>query len=328
MLMSFVFCACSHKTGVESQIEIGTVPVVGISLKVVESSESVLAPNHMLVGGGHLVLIQRGTPEIFAVYDLPLTGLATFSGRKGRGPGEYGSIDIKSAYGTEHGFALMEQGGLEDEIVIGKDNKSEQIAQSQLFVTGSVLNGVIRLNGDCINQNVDQLDQAYEFVRYSTDGNDAFFSPYPTWCMDDESVPGMKYAKLMIPKPDEKKFAAFYSGYGRFRIFSSEGELEHDVCFKSDIDTKKNGMPYFAHLVKPCASEKYIVSLFSDLILGEEQTSPEFHIWDWDGNLLYRLVPDRNVDLFTVDFSDGMLYVVDREEENSIFTFDISGFLK
>jgi hypothetical protein len=53
----------------------------------------------------------------------------------------------------------------------------------------------------------------------------------------------------------------------------------------------------------------------------------EIHIMDWNGNPVCKLILDRQIMNFTVDFDSGFMYAVSFEEER-IYRYDIRDMLK
>jgi hypothetical protein len=71
-----------------------------------------------------------------------------------------------------------------------------------------------------------------------------------------------------------------------------------------------------------CCSDNLICAAYysSDVLGGNVM---EIHIMDWNGNPVCKLILDRKIKDFTVDFDSGFMYAVSLEEER-IYRYDIS----
>jgi hypothetical protein len=75
----------------------------------------------------------------------------------------------------------------------------------------------------------------------------------------------------------------------------------------------------------PCCSDNLICAAYygGDVLGGNVM---EIHIMDWNGNPVCKLILDRQIIDFTVDFDSGFMYAVSLEEER-IYRYDIRDML-
>jgi hypothetical protein len=77
---------------------------------------------------------------------------------------------------------------------------------------------------------------------------------------------------------------------------------------------------YFSY---PYCSNNFIFALYRN----NKNNNVELHIIDWNGNPFCKLVLDRDIRVFSIDFGNGFMYGVSDMDEK-IYRYDISRIFK
>ena len=124
----------------------------------------------------------------------------------------------------------------------------------------------------------------------------------------------------MVSNPVKGKFAAFYSRYKFFRIFSYEGILEKEVLVNippyqiNDVKNLEESLYFYYHIV---STEQYIYAYCA--------SNKEIQVWDWDGNPVFLYSLDKDYFKFTVSEKHKKIYLTSIEDMDidKIFVFDL-----
>ena len=306
-------------------------------------SLSSLSPMRMFVAKNHLVVANNvKTGHVFNIYPLPLGDSAFSAICMGRGPGELVRPDFKSMVEVKDGFMVADADNLVKYFKI-ESNKVRQSGSERLFEPGP-LNGIIRLGSAYVNFNFDDRSlNPYEFVVLKPDGTRGYISEIPNW---DKNVRGTSvdaintYPNMHVSRPKGDRLAEFYSFFRRVRILDTEGNVlsETSINYPTSSDRvpfdKDKGF-YCTYGLTPCASDTRIVAMAENnyRLVNPDSIAPlqkfsEFQIWDWEGHLLKRLITNTIINQFTVDFKTGILYGINRSEDNNIYSVEIKDYLK
>lgn len=292
-------------------------------------AEPILLPRHMGISGDYLYVYKEREEKTFVLFKLSDLSYIMETGQKGPGPNDFNLLDTRSFVPTADGFKVIEAGSgyLKDVVITPKGlvvRKSQQV-----FPKGMPSNGYYPLGDDaCLS--LGRMDGQHEFSLVNTTSGDIIpVSLYPDWdgIMDsDEFFPFMVFLKRCAVHPDQKKFAAFYSRFKRFRIFDSGVNLLHDVevrtspCHTSFYDDVEEWPVYY--ISEPYATQNLIFSLCSYNVT-EKRGNSELHIWDWEGNPVGCYSLGRSISLMTIDEQRGRVIAMDVEQDSFFYVYDL-----
>ena len=282
-------------------------------------SEELLMPTRLVASDGKLIIYQRKGEDVFIMLDISCGGNFEVIGKRGRGPNEFMSVDVQSLKPIDGGFMCMDAGGRVCKIKIADD---VDVVKEQMSTFGHPQNGLI-LQDDFVAANL--VSDEAEFVRYSRNVSEPrYFAEYPDWTDDDGQPLPFVYMKNMAAHPTRNLFAAFYAYFRKFRIFDADGCLKYDVDVRIPDEfpayTSDASAATLAYASYPCATAKHVYALCRNSdIASMKESIPEIHVFDWNGNLQKRIIPDRHMDLFAVDEECGIVYGLDIEKANAVY---------
>ena len=296
-----------------------------------------LLPARMIVTNNHLVIGQNKTELSFCIHELPLGGRSFEAVPRGRGPLELIEPDFKSLMPEKEGFIIADADYLLKYYTISGEDVL--LKDKWRFFDSNILNGVIKVGETILNVNIDERDsQPFEFVAMKPDGTKYYLGRIPEWdeeVSNDDAGSFMTYANMHIARPSGGRFAEFYSFWRKVRILDERGNILSETSI--NYPTSSSRVPpsqgiYCTYGVTPCASDSFIVALAENSFRGKSVPSQqpdfsEFQVWDWDGHLLHRVILKKKMSVFTVDFDSGRLYAMDQENEDAVYSADMSKFL-
>lgn len=295
----------------------------------------------IVITGQYLVLIDQACDNIFNLFKLPECDYLGGFGKTGRGPNEFGTIDSKSAYRTQKGINLF--GVYTGLIEIGlkefqKGKKIELNNPIKYSFNLQYLNDPICISDTLIcgipypKSITTTIDK--EYIRYNSRSNVSdFFGEYPKlYPLKYSSLYWMIFLRKTCVRPDNKKFASFYSNVKLIRIYNSDFILEKEILMETQPDLldgvgiRSNPVRYY-NIAK--ATDKFIYAICeSELLHNLYNNLPTLEIWDWDGNPIAKIKLDRPVAAFDITEDDSRVYFIDNETQDKIFTCNLKDFLK
>lgn len=286
----------------------------------------ILMPLRIFVADGMLVVCQDKSEHLFTVFRLPLDGYGTAAGYAGRGPDEFVHIDVRSITPCSGGFRAADAAGVIKRIRIDSVGLSVKVVEKvPVPVNKEIPNGLVELADYCLNYNLN--DEIYEYVRYDKETWERVpVCEYPKWENDDEGLNIFRYMKNIAVHPSGSRFAACYAYYPKIRILDQTGKIEKEIsidCGDSGRDIA-DGNPKLAYHSFPSACEDYFAEIFSGENIGEDRKrETELHVWSWSGILLHRILFDRTFSLFCIDDATGILYAMNEETPDVIYSADL-----
>jgi hypothetical protein len=267
-------------------------------------------------------VLQTKKDTLFDVFDLHDYRYLYSTGTKGSGPDDFVFPMEQTIQVTDNGFTIFD-GYTMKTMELQSKGSLHTILNEKIFDVFPV-NGFAKLN--------DSLCIAFADCSIGTTGDFEYqikntfskkiikVSEYPNLTINkyDQDQRCQIYSKYVIVSPTKEKFAAFYSYFKFFRIYSIEGNLEKEIHVNiapystNDLDdwTKRN-----IYYRRPVPTEKYIYAPCS---------SNEIQIWDWNGNPVMQYFLDRNFHSFAVSEKLQKLYTISYESEDKIFVYDLS----
>lgn len=355
LCLFFIVSGCQEKRGSHEdidakqlmvQVDPGQVSVVNISSSELKLSPGILKVDRMHVVDSLLVFYHLRPDSIVSIFGKNSGTLIASFGQRGGAPNEFNQTfpnTFEKVYANKPGFAVgnkmvnIQYYHIED-LIKGSDlpykvvypppvlNGYRSIAYfSDTLVVGAPYGSDIHLFNFNVNENkaIKYADYPVSFPNIDADQRRELFGCY------------------LSVKPDNKKFVTTYSNQGKLEI--------RDLISNQTIQTTYIGFPSLQENCKfdpntgqistsgnmifswaVTSTDRYIYAQ----IYNEEYNTvypengdgrayiPKIHVFDWDGNLVTILQPDRYYWCFSVDENDEFLYSGDPDHEN-IFKYSL-----
>jgi hypothetical protein len=214
-------------------------------------------------------------------------------------------------------------------------NGSYLISTSQISIPGELfpLNDAIRLNDSIICGIPYGGLSGKSYIKYNYLKNKiTCFGDYPKlYPTFNSPLFWLIYGRRSVVKPDNSKFASFCRFVKMFRIYSADQTLIKEVIIEKQDnlikgkDIQDNPKYYYTSLK---STDKYIYALCYNQIGSKlNQSIPRVEVWDWNGNPVVCLIPDRPIFEFDVSIDNKSIYFINWHAKNYVFKSDISKFL-
>lgn len=142
-----------------------------------------------------------------------------------------------------------------------------------------------------------------------------------------------QYMSYDCLKPDQTKIAMAMWRIGQLNILDLQSKeligyrMQESMSFKDLEDSDFSYRNYYQSL---CVNDSYILALYADkLISSWKEESPllanVIHVFDWNGNPLYKLNLDKNITSMVLDEKNCILYA--QGAYDKLYSYDMS-FLK
>lgn len=333
IVFPFVFCSCSHDKRTEHIVtdfeDKGTLVATEHDIPV-----PILLPRYIGISGDYLYVYKERENKTFVLFNLSDLSYIMETGNKGQGPNDFNLADTRSFTSSCDGFKVIEAGSghLKDVVIT---SNGLVVRQSQrIFPKGMPSNGYYPLK-DSIFLTLGAMDGQHEYslINAATGEMEPVCS-YPNWdgIMESQDYfPFIVFLKRCVVHPSQKKFAAFYSKFKRFRIFDSDMNLLHDInvqtdpCFTSFYDDANKWPVYYVS--EPFSTHNLIFSLcsYNDT---EKEGNSELHVWDWDGNPIGCYSLGRSISLMTIDVVRGRIIAMNVGKEDAFYVYDLPKKIK
>lgn len=329
ILFTALFVSCRAVTYEEIEAEyIPVTDTVTMSRTCIDCE--IFMPLRVFVTDGLLVVCQEKSEHLFVFFRLPLDGKGVPAGFKGRGPDEFVHIDARSITPCPGGFKAADSDGTIKRVRTDPKSMSVTVTEKmKVPINKEIPNGLIELEDYCLNYNLG--DEDYEYVRYDKNTWERHpVSLYPEWEKDDREMKVFRYMKNIAVHPSGRMFAACYAYYPKIRLMDQSGTVEKEITldcdWHGDHGSEDRKVAYSSF---PFASEHYFADIFyGEAMDGNSRAETELHVWDWSGAFLCRLVFDNAFSLFCIDDTTGMLYAVDGNIPDVIYSADLSPYLQ
>ena len=327
------FCMLLSCRGTKDQGTLDYMAVTdSVSLQTVAIDKELLMPERLFVSGNNLVVYQPKEEEgLFTVFHLPFDGKGYRTGHTGRGPDEFLRIDIRSIVPDGDGFWVADNGDMTVKSV-KLDAGQVRVTDRKKIDSSSGFNGMFEMEDCYINMNV--FSDEYEYMVYDKQtGQSRGIIPYPDWYKGTEEwAPVSYYMNFGIPRPSGDLFAIFYAYFRKIQIADTEGRILKEVTLDFDGDISGCGpassRKYIAFSLFPVATDDYVAVQYADRIPGRKRGDiTEVQVWNWDGELLHRLIFDKGFGTFTIDPQTGILFATPFDDPQHLYTADLSGIL-
>lgn len=323
-VLTFLLCSCQSNTF--KQIEISEFPLrQEIKPSVVLTEPVILSPDAMFVMNDQIWIFQRKKDIIFDVFDIHTCKYLFSTGIKGGGPDDFVHPIGQTIQAENDFFTILDHNNLKT--VVWQPDYGLRTVKIQKTFDQSPINGFIKLNdslycafADCATHTKGDFEYQLKNIY---DNSLIKFSAYPEYLAEKKFEQDLRcqiYFKHLTANPVKRKFAAFYSRYKVFRLFSYEGALEKEIFVNippyqiRDVENSEERFYYYYNLV---STERYIYAYCV--------SNKEIQVWDWDGNPIIRYSLDKDYSRFTVSEKHKKMYLVsiDESDLDKFFVFDM-----
>lgn len=292
-----------------------------VTLRQVSMGETQVNPRCLLIGAGRVLVRTSTTQAIYAVYKYPaMTFVCNF------GDQATYQVPLKQSHDD---FFLMRGDSLFTYRFVAGDTLS-QIAAS--YFHKGIFNrmlGLTKLNDKMYAYaNSPSYAGLNEFFLVNVDKHEACpVGEYPESPVRFKSIQDFKsaYATEINAKPDGKRLLISYVRTRRFRIYSNEGDLLHDVLldyppFHRIVDT--NAKRWLSQVSHSFTTDQSIYLLCAD----EEtlNTHSSLLVMDWEGRPIARYRLDQPVNEFFIDEDTGLFCGINSNDSDHFYLFNLN----
>lgn len=330
VIVFFFLTSCNNI--IQKDIDISDIPVLHAKFNIhYIDSTKVLNPGGMYCYKNFIVMIEDRNNPVFSFWNADNLQYVFSSGFIGNGPNEF--INPRSDYFsvTDSSFFILDS-NIEWEVQTIENDI--QIINKEPIIIPDAINQMVRLNNKkyVMAGNTNGKNNA-EHILYDADiGEYNYFGEYPSKNMSDERKFIFDF-KFTAGRSDKPCIWDFYENHNLIRQYSIEGQLLQEIRLRNapkrrNSDSKSDDLenrPYWRVLQ---TTDTHIYTLFytgeTDDVIYSEGAVPELQEWDWQGNLIRRILFDKKYNRIAVS-ENGKLYAIDtiNEFNNQIYSYEL-----
>ena len=308
-LISIFLCSCTFQknqpvffpTSVNLQFDSIVIP------------PKLLSVTRLFIAHDMLIAFEQRKDTLFSFWKLPECRYLFSAGIKGQGPDDFLTLD-KVFVETVNGFKTFELSSNKvKEIKIDTIGGFKLLVEQRLNIDQMPLNRFTFLSDSsyCFLSDNDN----YEYTLLDKEHHLRSFSPYPKvlYKEKDESNSYL-YNKLLVSRPDGERFATFYAYVKMLRIYNKSGEMLKEVVMKEPVKTAGNEERTVYSATNQCI---YVLN-------NESELQKCLEVWSWDGTPITRYLLDKKINAFVISEKYNMIYAIDRDVDNVIYTYKIN----
>jgi hypothetical protein len=352
-IVTLVIQGCQRKNNLGSEINEFQEFERKINLtgQVIHIDVDILKPQRMITVDSFLIIGEGRPDSIFTIFKTPnLEHLISF-GNAGRGPDEFNGTWLTTSftpvYSSDSRFAVANQSTnvnyykisdlLNRNITpyyVSKPPPGIQTFQAMACISDSVIVGMPYggMGGKTFLFKHDNTNNSLEhFKDYPID--------FPNLSNDDRSN---LFSCFLTVKKDNTKFALVYNNIGKIEIYNLTSNYPITIVYTNfpdifenldGLETNSLRVPRNSHVFswQIKSSDSYIyVQVFgceyekiSDGRGLRRSEIFDIHVFDWDGNSVALLKPDRFYEAYAIDPEDKYLYTIHPDSANSIMRYKL-----
>ncbi|MDR0892604.1 MAG: TolB-like 6-bladed beta-propeller domain-containing protein [Mediterranea sp.] len=281
-------------------------PLMADSVSI-PSAHALLAVNRLFLTNGMLVAYEGLKDTLFSFWELPTVKHLYNAGLKGNGPNDFRQLERNFPQAPD-GFYTFDMMTNTIKKMSCDANGDFRVSSTKRLDTPQMpLNRFLFLADStyCFLSN----DEKYEYTMMDKHGS-RNFSEYPTTLSEtkDEDIQFL-YNKLLVARPDGKRFAAFYAYTKLLRIYNADGKLLHELVMqpKPRLSAEGDRVAYYSKY--PWATNDFIYALTSD------DGKQYLEVFSWDADFVARYQLNCPIDVFCVSEKQGVVYALDNDKE-------------
>lgn len=352
-VISLVLTGCRGNANIDSdtiQLD-GFKRITNLTGQEIHIDIDILKPKRMIVVDSFLIICEGRKDSIFTIFKTPNLEHLTSFGNSGRGPDEFIGTWLTTsfipAFSNNSQFAVANHNtnvnyySIPDLLnfnitprYVSKPPPAIQSFQALACFSDSIIIGAPfgGLGGSTFLFKYDnRTNNLSLFKEYPID--------FPNLSNDDRSN---LFSCFLTVKRDNTKFALVYSNFGKIEIYTPPSNKPITIEYKNFPDIFENMVGFninsarlsrnthvFSWQIK--STNKYIyVQVFGceyDKIstgAGLRRSEIfEIHVFDWAGNPVALLKPDRFYDAYAIDSEDNYLFTVNPDSANVIMRYTL-----
>ncbi|MFO8066048.1 MAG: BF3164 family lipoprotein [Bacteroidales bacterium] len=347
IVLSIIIIACSTNNTDES-IEISKEdfpPIEQLEFEEVVIPPVLLDVSNLCIVDSFLVIAQKRKDTIFYIFNLPDCRLLKSFGRVGKGPNEFGLhftnstlnpvFDQTPHFGTGNRMNNIQyydiykilNNSIEPDTIVKLPPEFNGF-QTIIYIKDSVIIGApYRGAMHLFKYKVSERS----YIKYKE-----FAIDYPN--LDDETRRTI-FMSYMSLRPDNKFFVIAYGSCGQIDIYNLASDniikisysdfpsLYENINIDKDVEDfrfNKNQKIFCWEIVATNNHiyAKVLNTTYTNLVDGmsfSRDFIPEIHVFDWEGNLVRIIKPDKYYYKFYVAPNDEYLYAIDSNIEDIIY---------
>ncbi|MTI88517.1 MAG: hypothetical protein FH748_11165 [Balneolaceae bacterium] len=302
---------------------------------VVKNDMPLFAPAKIgILDEKHLIIYDKQGDKLFKLYNLPDIEYEFEWGVIGRGPGELRNGEVGSNSiiidSSRVEFYNLDTGELKYFEITDKGFSYTSTRRLEYDYQLRPLYRLIKFTdnlyiGDVGWVNVgEELEPKHKYIALEPDNsNDLFrFGKYPDTELKNYDRYN-RYKTVLAKKPSGEKFVAFNEHIDEGKIYDLNGNLLINMQMTKNIDdenkfridiqsTNKN---IYAHYLNAAES-----TIFDEGL----DYNPTIEVWNWEGDLVDKVVLDKPIHYFTVSEKYNKLYGISLLVSDQIYEYDLS----
>lgn len=331
-ILGSLFCLISCTNVTQKEVDIQQVHVTQAKFDVhLIDSTKILNPKGIYCYKDYVVIIEGKNNPAFSFWKTDDLQYCFSSGFIGGGPNEF--IRPRSDYfaTSDSSFFILDS-NIECEVQILKENI--KIINKEYITIPDAINQMIRLTDKkyIMSGNTDGKNNAEHILYNANAGEYTYFGKFPSKNIPNERKFIFDF-KYTAGRDDKPYIWDFYEKHNLIRQYDLEGKLLQEVHL-SNIEERHNSdsksrdlknRPYWRIIQ---TTSKHIYTLFyrgeTDKLIYSEGAIPELQEWDWQGNLIRRILFDKKYNQITIS-ETGILYAINtiNDFNNQIYSYKL-----
>lgn len=317
-LLFFSSCSDVHK----KSIDILEIPLEYAKFNIHNiDSTKILNPKGLYCYKDYVIMIEPKNNPVFSFWNSKNLQYCFSDGFIGNGPNEF--INPRSNYfaATDSSFFILDS-NIEWEVQTIKN--SIQIINKEPIIIPDAINQLIRLTDKkyLMAGNTDGKNNAEHILYDANIGEYTYFGKYPSKNIPNERKFIFDF-KYTAGRDDKPYIWDFYENHNLIRQYDLEGKLLQEIQLKNiekrhNSDSKSSDQQNRPFWMIIQTTSKHIYALFytGETIknIYSEGAIPELQEWDWQGNLIRRILFNKKYDHIAVSENE-ILYAINTIDE-------------
>lgn len=353
--MNLLFVCCARITPDNKYLVVVDKFPLNIELKAedLKVAPVLLKPSRMIIVDSFLIVYQNRKDTMISIFALPDCKYIKGFGQQGRGPEEFNlafantfkpvHFSLNSSFGMGNNMTNIQYYKIMDVLnnnikpykIVSLPAKLNGFRAITYFTDTLIIGAPYRGNMDLFKYQV-LSNEMVSFRDYDKE--------FP---LMDPEIKREVYGCFMDGKPDNSKLVISYGNKGIIEILNINNNKHIEIKYKDfptleenlKLDNNSKVITFNPEQMVFCwgivATNKHIYARINNTqyknIAGREGMIRTFiagiHVFDWSGNPVAIIKPDKFYNCFYIDEKDNYLYTIDENLENIIRRYDLSSIL-
>ncbi len=308
-----------------------------------------LKPMKMVSLDSLIIILDNSSDTLFRIFNYKDLKYLGWFGKKGRGPREFLGLNATAVRPSPEGIQIADMRRIYF-ISLPKINfNNNYILHKQVLIPSKLLafNNMFVLDsnkifGICRSKNAPRSIDYFD-IRTSDIGS---IVNYPEFIKDvPNELLRSVFDLILDVNPNHINFAIIYNFFPILRICNKSGDILKEIVIKglpeqiifNGLGTREGNLLYGINYYSEIKVTKNYIYLLYSPRKGERISEHEFimksihpmefHIFDWEGNCVGRILLNRAVSSYTPTADDSYLYFTQENEANQIFRLNLKSAL-